>query len=66
MADKLWIAILFAWDSSPIKTCADSRLIVNSSTLLQKLILQEEGWSPMHILFFFFSGGLCGDMGKIN
>lgn len=49
-ADKLWIAILFAWDSSPIKTCADFQLIANSSTLLQELILQADSWPSMHIL----------------
>lgn len=59
-ADKLWIAILFAWDPSPIKTSVDSQLIVNSSTLLQKLILQADSWSPMHILL------RGGGMGKIN
>lgn len=57
-ADKLWIAILFAWDSSPVKACVDSQLILSSSTLLQKLNLQAD--SPMHIIFFGGGGGVGG------
>lgn len=54
-ADKLWIAILFAWDSSPVKTCVDSQLILSSSTLFQNL--QADSWESYAQLFFFGGGG---------
>lgn len=60
-ADKLWIAILFAWDSSPVKTCVDSQLILSWSTLFQKLNLQADSWESYAQHFFF--GGVGG---KIN
>lgn len=61
-ADKLWIVILLAQDSSPVKTCVDSQLILSSSTLLQKLILQADSWESYAHYFLEGSRGV----GKIN
>lgn len=54
-ANKLWIAILFAQDSA-VKTCVDSQMILSSSTLLEKLILQAN--SREFYAHYFFSGGV--------
>lgn len=56
-ADKLWIAILFTRDSSSVKTCVDSQLILSSSTLLQKLILQADSWESYAHHFWGGVGG---------